>query len=106
MQVTVRWNDSAATYTDMEKGHEYTFHLLNETTGETYPATAVGKTDRFMYHYRHLVVPGVVIGAEDQISVVMELRDGYEDTQVVKYALQPLIEKRLPSSVRKALVAK
>ena len=103
VQVSVRWNDSAYTYTDMEKGHEYAFHLLNETTGETCPATAVEKTDRFMYHYRHLVIPGAVIGAEDQISVVMELRDGHEDSQVVKYALQPLKAKKLPSAVLRAL---
>lgn len=89
-QLAVRWNDSVYEYTDMDEGHEYAFHLLNETTGEIYPAEAIDSKERAMYNYRKLIVPGVVIGETDQITAVMELRDGFESTQVMKYGEQEL----------------
>ena len=48
VQVTVRWNDSVYEYTDMTEGHEYSFHLLNEATGETFPLTVLEAKKRAM----------------------------------------------------------
>ena len=105
VQLTVRWNDSVYRYTDMPDGWEYKFHLLNETTGEIYPAETVEKKERVMYHYRRLIVPGVEVAEGDQLTAVMELRDGFESKQVLKFDLQPLVNAKIPSSLVKALEA-
>ncbi len=102
-QLAVRWNDSVYDYTDMEVGHEYAFHLLNETTGEIYPAEAIDSEKRMMYSYRKLVIPGVVINDGDQITAVMELRDGFESTQVLKYGEQELDEQAVRGALLKEL---
>lgn len=106
VQLAVRWNDSVYDYTGMEVGHEYVFHLLNETTGKIYPAETVDSTERLMYSYRKLVIPGVAINEGDQITAVMELRDGFESTQVLKYGEQELEEYRVRGSLLKELSGK
>lgn len=95
VQFAVRWNDSVYEYTEMDEGHEYAFHLLNEATGEIYPAEAIDSKEKLMYNYRKLTVPGMVIGQTDQITAVMELRDGFESTQVMKYDGQELEEYKV-----------
>ncbi len=105
VQVTVRWNDSVYSYTDMPEGTEYTFHLLNETTGETYPATAIMSKKRSLYNYRKLTASGVNLGEEDTLVVVMELRDGFESTQVVRYGEQPFKDYKLSGKEKKSLAA-
>lgn len=102
-QFTVRWNKSVYEYTDMEPEHEFSFHLLNETTGETFPAVCLEGTSRAMYRYRKLAAEGVSCGDGEQLTAVMELRDGYESTQVLKYAEQPFTETKLPRGVRREL---
>ena len=92
VQLAVRWNDSAYGYTGMEAGHEFAFYIYNETTGEKYPAEAVGEYSFSMYNYRKLVAHGVSLEDNEQLVAVMELRDGYESRQVIKYAEQPLRE--------------
>lgn len=103
VQVTVRWNDSVYEYTDMTKGHEYSFHLLNETTGETFPLTALESKKRAIYNYRKLSADAVNLGETDTLTVVMELRDGFESTQVVRYGEQPFEEYKLSGGEKKAL---
>lgn len=103
VQITVRWNDSVYTYTDMTEGHEYTFHLLNETTGETFPLTALESKKRSIYNYRKLDAVGVDLGDTDKLTVVMELRDGFESTQVIRYAEQSLEDYKLSGGEKKAL---
>ncbi len=103
VQITVRWNDSVYEYTSMDAGHEYTFHLLNETTGETFPLTSLDAKKRWMYSYRKLSVTGVSLGETDTLTVVMELRDGFESKQVVRYGEQPLEEYKLSGGDKKAL---
>ena len=102
IQCTVRWYDSAYEYTGMEKGVEYTFRLLNETTGETYPCTAVDSEKNGIYNFRKLTASGSVTDTE-RLTVVMELRDGYTDTQIIKYAEQPMTEYKIPGSVLKEI---
>ena len=89
VQLAVRWNDSVYDYTDMEKGHEFSFYLLNETTGEKYPMTAVGSSKFSFYNYRKLTADGVSVENDEQLTVIMELRDGYESRQIIKYDEQP-----------------
>jgi len=103
VQVTVRWNDSVYEYTDMTKGHEYSFHLLNETTGETFPLTVLESKKRAIYNYRKLSADAVNLGDTDTLTVVMELRDGFESTQVVRYGEQPFEEYKLSGSEKKGL---
>lgn len=103
VQITVRWNDSVYNYTDMTEGHEYSFHLLNETTGETFPLTALESKKRSIYNYRKLDAVGVNLGDSDKLTVVMELRDGFESTQVIRYAEQPLEVHKLSGGEKKAL---
>lgn len=103
VQVTVRWNDSVYEYTSMEEGYEYTFHLLNETTGETFPLTPLDAKKRSMYNYRKLSASGVNLGEADTLTVVMELRDGFESTQVIRYGEQALEEYKLSGSDKKVL---
>lgn len=103
VQVTVRWNDSVYDYTGMTPGHEYSFHLLNEATGETFPLTALDAEKRLMYSYRKLSASGVNLGEADTLTVVMELRDGFESTQVIRYGEQPLEEYKLSSGEKKVL---
>ena len=88
VQFAVRWNRSVYTYTDMEPGHEFSFHLLNETTGAVYPAFAVAEDSMTLYQYRKMLAEGVSVGEDEQLTVVMELRDGFESKQVLKYAEQ------------------
>ena len=89
VQFAVRWNRSVYRYTDMAEGHEFVFHLLNETTGETFPAHAAESDSLSVYQYRKMIAEGVRVGNEEQLTVVMELRDGFESVQVLKYAEQP-----------------
>ncbi|MBR3998408.1 MAG: hypothetical protein IKI93_08715 [Clostridia bacterium] len=103
VQLTVRWNDSVYEYTDMEAGHEFSFYLLNETTGAKYPLTAVDAKDRNIYNFRRLTAEGVSLGETEQMVVVMELRDGFESVHPIKYAEQQMDEYRLPASVRKEM---
>ena len=102
-QFAVRWNRSVYRYTDMEEGHEFVFYLWNETTGERWPATAVEGTSVSVYRYRRLAASGVEASAGDQLTAVMELRDGFESTQVLKYAEQPFETWRVSGSFLKAL---
>lgn len=103
VQLAVRWNDSVYEYTDMEEGHEYSFYLLNETTGEKYPATAVDSARATMYNYRKLIAPGVKLENEEKLVIVMELRDGYESSMVIKHAEQPFEAYKLPKKLAEEL---
>ncbi len=103
VQVAVRWNDSAYEYTSMEAGHEYTFHLLNEATGETFPMTSLDAEKRWMYNYRKMSAGGVNLGETDTLTVVMELRDGFESKQVVRYGEQPFEDYKLSGGDKKTL---
>lgn len=102
-QFAVRWNDSVYDYTDMEVGHEFSFFLRNETTGEEFPAQCVDSGEKWMYSYRRLISEGVSVGENDQLSAVMVLRDGFESVQVIKYDEQPFEEYKLKSSLMKEL---
>ncbi len=104
VQFAVRWNDSAYEYTDMEMGMEFTFHLKNTTTGETFPARAVETKEKFMYNYRRMIADSVNIGDGDELIVVMELRDGHESTQVIKYAEQPFEEYKISGKLKKQIL--
>ena len=103
VQVTVRWNDSVYEYTDMTQGHEYVFHLLNEATGETFPLTTLEAKKRAIYNYRKLTASAVNLGDADTLTVVMELRDGFESTQVVRYGEQPFEDYKLSGGDKKTL---
>lgn len=92
VQLTVRWNNSVYEYTDMTEGHEFSFYLLNETTGAKYPMTAVESKDKNIYNFRRLTASGVTISDTDSVIAVMELRDGFESTHPIKYAEQPMDE--------------
>lgn len=105
-QLTVRWNDSVYKYTDMEKGAEFSFYLLNESTGEKYPMETIQSKKRSIYNYRKLVADGVVIGDSDTITVVMELRDGFESTHYVRHAEQPLKDYKLTGGDKRRLGGK
>ncbi len=94
-QFTVRWNDSAYTYTDMAQGTEFAFEIRNVTTGESYPAVAVESKERAMYNFRRMTAEGVSFGKEDDVIVVMHLRDGYTDKQFLHAANQPVKEYKL-----------
>ncbi len=106
IQVTVRWNDSVYEYTDMEKGYEYEFCILNEATGERFPAVAVDSVKKTLYNYRKLTVPNVNVGETDRLTVVMYLRDGYESTQVIRYGEQPFKDYKLPAKFLEKLSEK
>lgn len=103
VQLAVRWNDSVYSYTDMAEGHEFSFYLLNETTGAKYPMTAVEAKDKNIYNFRRLTASGVSVGENEALTAVMELRDGFESRQPVKYAEQQMKEYKLPSSLKKEL---
>lgn len=94
-QVTVRWNDSVYGYTDMEAGTEFVFELFNETTGVSYPCKAADAKQKMMYNFRKLVADGVRFGPDDEIVIVMKLRDGFTSKQVICYAEQPMEDYRL-----------
>jgi len=102
-QLAVRWNDSVYGYTDMEEGTEFSFLLLNETTGESYPCEAVDAKEKYMYNFRKLVAKDVSFGPDDQIVAVMLLRDGFTSKQVICYAEQPLEDHKLSSGEKKLL---
>lgn len=103
IQVTVRWNDSAYEYTSTEQGYEFAFHLLNETTGEKYPATVIDTAKKSIYNYRKLVAKDVDLGEAERLTVVLEVGDGYESKQIIRYAEQPLLDYKLPSKLQKEL---
>lgn len=103
VQFAVRWNDSVYEYTDMAEGHEYSFYLLNETTGEKYPATVIESDRATLYNYRHLAADGVELGNEENLTAVMELRDGYESKQVLKHPEQPFETYKIPAKLMKEL---
>lgn len=103
VQVGVRWNDSVYGYTDMPEGTEFEFELLNETTGVSYPAKTVDTKEKTIYNYRKLIIDGAAIGENDQITVVMKLRDGFTSTQVVRYAEQVLENYKLSGKEKKLL---
>ena len=92
VQFAVRWNRSVYRYTDMPEGHEFAFRLRNEATGEEWPARAIDADAMSVYSYRKMLAEGVRLDDASQLSVVMELRDGFESVQVLKHAEQPLVE--------------
>ena len=104
VQVAVRWNDSVYEYTDMEEGYEYTFYLLNETTEEKYPCTATESDKASMYNYRRLTADGVRLESDEKLTIVMELRDGNESSQVIKHAEQPFKTYKLPKKLSSELI--
>ena len=81
----------------------YTFHLLNETTGETFSCEAIGSEKNGIYNFRKLIASGVNLTETERLTVVMELRDGYTDTQIIKFAEQPVKEYKVPSSIQKEI---
>ena len=91
VQFAVRWNRSVYRYTDMPEGHEFVFRLRDETTGEEWPASAIGADSMSVYSYRKMAVEGVRADDASQLTVVMELRDGFESTQVLKHAEQVFV---------------
>lgn len=95
VQLAVRWNDSVYDYTAMTPGHEFSFYLLNETTGEKYPARAVEEAKKSIYNYRRLVAEGVLLEEDQAMVVVMELRDGFTSRQLLKDARQGWEEYRI-----------
>ena len=103
VQFAVRWNRSVYEYTDMTPGHEFSFYLLNETTGETWPAEAAEQGSMLIYQYRRMRAEGVRVGDGEQLTAVMELRDGFESRQVLKYAEQPFKPYKLPAKLAKEL---
>lgn len=103
-QFAVRWNDSVYEYTDMEAGYEYTFYLLNETTGEKYPATATESDKNLFYNYRRMVAGGVKVESDEKLVAVMELRDGHESKIVIKHAEQEMKGYKLPGKLKNELV--
>lgn len=96
VQLAVRWNDSVYEYTGMEDGHEFSFYLLNETTGAKYPASAAESKEKNIYNFRRLIAEGVSLGETDALTVVMELRDGFESIHPIKYAEQEMEEYKVP----------
>ncbi len=106
VQFAVRWNESVYRYTDMEPGHEFSFSLQNETTGESWPAEAVGSDSMSVYRYRKMVARGVSVADDEQLTAVMALRDGFESRQVLKYAEQPFKPAKVKNSVLKELGAR
>ena len=99
VQCTVRWNDSTYEYTDMEKGHEFAFYFLNEETGDKYPARAVDSAKKSIYNYRKLIADGVELGENARLTLKMEIRDGYESSQVIRYGEQPLKDYKIPKKI-------
>ncbi|MBQ4353633.1 MAG: hypothetical protein IJC71_01935 [Clostridia bacterium] len=95
VQLAVRWNDSVYEYTDMAEGHEFSFYLLNETTGVKIPMTAVEAKDKNIYNFRRLTASGVSLGDTEAMVVVMQLRDGFESTHPIKYAEQKMKEVKV-----------
>lgn len=103
-QFAVRWNRSVYRYTDMPVGHEFTFFLLNETTGEVFPAVAVESAHMSIYQYRRMIAEGVKVGPDEQLTAVMDLRDEFESRQVLKYAEQPFVPAKVRGKLLKQLV--
>jgi len=103
IQCTVRWNDSAYEYTGMTEGTEYVFHLLNETTGETFPCTVLDSAKKGIYNFRKLAASNASVTDTERLTVVMELRDGYTDTQIIKFAEQPMSKYKVPTSLLKEI---
>jgi len=94
-QLAVRWNDSVYKYTEIPFGTEFEFELLNETTGVSYPAETVDAKEKTIYNFRKLIVNGVEFGPDDEIVIVMNLRDGFTSRQVICYAEQSMEEYKL-----------
>ncbi len=92
VQFAVRWNRSVYRYTDMPEDHEFSFYLLNETTGQICPAVSAGSERMSMYQYRKMLAEGVELAEDEQLTAVMVLRDGFESRQVLKYAEQKWTE--------------
>ncbi len=105
VQFAVRWNRSVYRYTDMPEGHEFSFSLLNETTGEVWPAETAESGSMSIYQYRRMRAEGVSVGDGEQLTVVMELRDGFDSRQVLKYAEQPFETVRVRAKLLKELGA-
>ncbi len=106
VQCAVRWNDSVYGYTQIEEGHEFSFCFLNEETGERFPAKAIDSAEKSIYNYRKIVADNVNLGDTARLTVVMELRDGFESTQIIRYGEQPLLDYKIPSKLQKELIGK
>ena len=103
-QFAVRWNDSVYEYTDMDEGHEYVFYLHNETTDEKYPIVAIESKKNLFYNYRRMVSEGVKVEDNEKLVLVMELRDEYTSSIVIKHAEQTFTEYKLPAKLEKELI--
>ena len=92
VQFAVRWNESVYRYTDTEEGSEFSFRLVNETTGESYSCAAIESKEVAFYSYRRMTAENVSLASDDQVSVVMSVKDDYESTQIIKYGGQEFRE--------------
>ena len=75
----------------MPDGHEFVFRLRDETTGAEWPAEAIEADSMSVYSYRKILVEGVTADDASQLTAVMELRDGFESTQILKHAEQVFV---------------
>ncbi len=102
-QFAVRWNRSVYGYTDIPAGTEFVFRLENETTGESWPTVTLESDSNGLYQYRRLRAEGVTVGEEEQLTAVMELRDGFESRQILKHAEQPWMDYKVGNKLMKQL---
>ncbi len=117
VQVTVRYNRSALTYTNTESEDSIGFRLHisqseAEGTGKYYDPVSVETTKRWwgLYTYRKLIFENVDLtgltdedGDEIDMYVVMTSNGKDVDFQYIRYHTQPLDEYRLKSSDIEAL---
>ena len=103
VQFAVRWNRSVYRYTDMPEGYEFSFRLENETTGAVWSAETLESDSNGLYQYRRVSAQGVSVGEDEQLTAVMELRDGHESRQVLKHAEQPWMEYKVGEKQLKQL---
>lgn len=100
VQFAVRWNDSVYDYTDSPEGMEFSFSIINETTGEEYPCEVIESKKVAFYNYRRLIAENVSLESNEQLTAIMKINDSYESRMVIKYDGQPFKEyKKAPQSI-------
>ncbi len=94
-QLTIRWNDSAYKYTGVEAGSEFSFVLVDETTGKEYPMTVIDAKKRSIYNYRKYKISDVEFSDADLIKAVMVLSGGERGEQIVKHAEEGFTSEKI-----------
>jgi len=105
VQFTVRYNESVYEYHNIPVGSEFTYTLGKADDAERVVPTSVTAESKGIYQYRRLVFDNITVDEDDVLYCYMQISDSYESQHPIRYAEQPLVERKFTSAEKRALTS-